>query len=280
MNETIFTPGAYSPSGQSRSPLDRVARVDAPHLDAPGERVQRVARGNVVEVVGAGEAERDERVAVGDETVRVGLARVLALIGLGETHRARLDRVVVERLGRPAVDHAGRDRRPARRWPPARPRRGDARSRRDPDVAVELVRGRVETEIAVGDHGMITRFADRGARRSRPSPRPTPAARPGSRGTTSRRRACSCAPRSMTTPVSQCSASWRSITFPAAAAPSTFTARMVRHALFDLTTVSFASSTWIPHQRVSARLCSTRAPSVCASRIAHRSSQHSFSLTT
>ena len=59
MNDTIFTPGANSPSGHVRSHDDHAARVDAPHLDAPRERVQRVAGGNVVEVVGARETERD-----------------------------------------------------------------------------------------------------------------------------------------------------------------------------------------------------------------------------
>ena len=74
MNDTIFSPGAYSPSGQVRSHIYRTAHVDPPCLHPPREPVQRVALGHVVEVVRAGEPEGEQRIAVRDEAAGAGRA--------------------------------------------------------------------------------------------------------------------------------------------------------------------------------------------------------------
>ena len=83
---------------------DHPVWIHPPDVDAPGDRVQRVSRGNVVDVVRARQPERDERIAVRDEARGIGLARVLTLIGLGEVHGARHDRLGRERFGRPRID--------------------------------------------------------------------------------------------------------------------------------------------------------------------------------
>ena len=177
------------------------------------------------------EPERDERVAVGHEALGVGLARVLTLVGLGEAHRARLDVGSGERLGRPIVDdaggHAAGETLAARQTATMRCSVISC----DPDVAVELVAR--EIERAVGDDGMVARRADRRCRETSTAPAShtsKPTRQSWNHESTMR---VPLAPRSMTAPVSQCSASCRSITLPRAPAPSTSTARIVCHAWFE-----------------------------------------------
>ena len=59
----VFHAGGVLTVGPGPLPCDDLARVDPEHIHLPGERVELVPRGKVVEVLGAGETERDQRVA-------------------------------------------------------------------------------------------------------------------------------------------------------------------------------------------------------------------------
>ena len=132
----------------------------------------------------------------------------------------------------------------------------------------------------VGDHRVVTRLADRDVRDGDRTGFPRQEADAAIVEPRVATPSCGRPPRSITTPLSQCSASWRSITFPCAPAlhvhrphhaprpDSTVRPCRERRERGSPTTVSRSG-------------CARSArPSVTAIRIAQRSSRHSFSATT
>ena len=218
---------------------------------------------------------------LGTRPCGVGLARVQALVGLGEAHRARLDRVVRERFGRPRVEHTAR--RSARRHVQRRRQMRHeevlghvARSRRRRRARCPRDRARRSATTAWSRGSLIAMFVTLD-RSGLPHEQADPAvveprvgdARVGRRRARSRRR-CRSARR--------------------AGARSTLP---VRAGALDVDRAHRAPRLVRPHDGVArveqvdpppaglgAVVIDARARRCSASRIAQRSSRHSFSLTT
>ena len=92
----VFHAGRVLAVGPGPFPRDDRPRVDPEHVHLARNGVELVTRGKVVEILGPGEAERDQRVAR-----RTGEP---ALIGIGEADRARLHARILQRDRDPRVE--------------------------------------------------------------------------------------------------------------------------------------------------------------------------------